>query len=382
MPSENDHIEEIPMRFSDVYSRADFAAYKASLNSGGGGPFDRQKHMSEVFLPAMRKLLVHLREEGRLAPIQGLRNHDVRHATAWNAFVAGTTGQRNHRENAMIVAFFGINVDPMTSPMIPKGEKPDPYEETCRLIDSGTSETWNRIDFAMDIATGEYVHFHFEDWKPIVGVLDGRCKHRIRPLEDMDPDPLATIEVDMPTGELIICDGFGFRSGVELEDDIGYTSDVDISSERGKVGASKAYAAKHGYLYVAVDNMSKSLFKDADDRIVIADRMLPDSDADLEDIAGFDRLPNTCSDVWGVNVIDKAVLIANLTRQGVKKAAAFLERELAADAGPKGVKRFVQVKVAPGRYRMHVGHDFTNRFNRISAGIPAEPRLWAFIERA
>ena len=374
------------MAFAKHYTRAEFAA------GLGIAPDDRdaQKvHVEEVFLAAFKTHLLELRAEGRLGTTGGVAGRDVWQATEWNDLVV--TG----RFSRWIAGFVGerlchwamVTATPRDDrPVTP--EKVDSiWTSLCAVLDEGTTGfrmdldmfDW-RLDTIHDLASGDRCTLVFKDWK---AQLMRRINKGVEPAQDIGAIPLAEIEIDCPTGELILADAITASDGAFHDAvDIGAraVTVASVNSTQGAINCSRILAEESGFAQVVTGNTAVAVHRDGD-RVLVSERW-PDEDLQLEDadgdvtVAGWSKVGAFCCDRWSVVVVDRQVAVAHLEKAGVAMPADVLDAWIADEED-----EVVVMKVTPGRYRIHFGPDFSKRFDRMETGVPSGPEPWLLMDR-
>ena len=126
-------------------------------------------HLADVFLPAVMAHMGTLRTGGRLTPILGLEGRDVRPATAWNAFVAGSHvgGPDLARLLAGLEALFTL---PLLSHRVGRMPVGDDFGASlaawCAICAGCESGDLRSMATAIDRSTGEMYRIDLAGWRP------------------------------------------------------------------------------------------------------------------------------------------------------------------------------------------------------------------------
>lgn len=375
------------MGFADHYP---LAAFEAGYRAGQVVRDGDREHMDEVFFPAVKTHLLQLRQEGRLGTAAGLAGRDVWAATDWNELVVSgrfsrwlvffLTGHAFHGSH--VSAERGSVFDPGSrdADIAPEERIRRAWQNLCALLDTGTTDHAFRLESQQDGKTGDRCQLEFVDWKPTLMRWTGRG---FEPAQDMGAIPLASIEIDCPSGELILTDAMTagddvFREAIDLGDRR-YTV-ASLNSDQGSINYSTIVAAEYGFGAVSTDNTMVVVHRQGD-RLLVSERHA-DEDLRLDDeegdvtVSGWDKVGTFCCDRWMVEIIDRQVAVDIMTRHGTQDASAALDAWIAEEDD-----EVVVLKVTPGRYRIRFGPAFSERFDRAEAGIPSGPQPWLIMER-
>ncbi|MFZ3482161.1 hypothetical protein [Sphingomonas sp. 3-13AW] len=373
------------MGFADHYPLAAFeAGYRASIL---GGP-EVATHQEAVFFPAVEAHLLQLRGEGRLGMASGLAGRDVWSATAWNEMIAvGTFSPwltSFLTEMALHGSHYNAEHGSLLSPenreaaISPHKRVEAAWKDLCTLMDTGTTENRFRLETLEDGLTGERCQLAFDNWHAKLLRWNGSAFEQA---QDADAIPLATVEIDCPSGELVLCDAItvcdgAFHDIVDLGDRR-YTT-ASLNSAQGALNYTTAVAADYGFAEIATSNTSVSVHQRGDCLLVsemFSHDCLEGTVAQAPDNRWVQRGGFTC-DRWMTTIVDRQVAVALLTRSGVADAASSLDAWIGDE-----MDEVVTLSVTPGRYRVHFGPTFSERFDRFSAGVPEGPEPWLFMER-
>lgn len=186
---------------------------------------------------------------------------------------------------------------------------------------------------------GQRMRLMSEHWKFVFSSLyvnnDLRAiKTELKPCIN---DALFSVDVNFPSGELIIADWIYIK---EFTDRVKYSDyEISINFALGRKQSTE-HAAKLGFVTVHVGNSNPNVFKSGDELIFGHDI----DDLTIGGFDGFDDIGRVCSNVWNVTVIDKMRLIDIISQETGKERALQLVQEL--DHGE------IEIKVAPGNYRI------------------------------
>lgn len=368
-----------------------------------------EDHRRTVLEPAIRAHLDGLRAAGTLKPTGGLAGRRVWQASAWNAYVAGAP---DDHETAWLMELFAtgvfthtfVRMDPMrrdAERMPGEHAAPSPelieaaWRRICTDMDVGTSRDshmgWGME--AQDAATGDRCEMAFVDW---TGVLMRRNeRHDLEPAQDVGALPLSKVEIDVPTGRLLLTDTLrveGFSEGSDFADGESF-SRFSLNSAKGRLARTEAHAERHGFAYCQTTNTCVPVFRhDATGDIAVVH-------AGREGMKGWTKVGDVSCDVWRLTMIDRSTAIRVMTDGGNAGAEAELDRYLALADQPdvwtgEGdwskvaqshheqcySRNVLRLDVAPGRWTFHSGPDFHKRARMSDFGLPRGAKPWAVLQ--
>jgi hypothetical protein len=213
--------------------------------------------------------------------------------------------------------------------------------EAC--MDSGTSDLlWAGED--KDFVSGEDISFVLSDWNLVVGrrIRDWRNRPAgsvLEPIEDLEPVRLHQVEIDVPSGRLLIAEWFhvdGFTDLVDEGDPWRGGSHAENESD------AERYVSTHGFVSVSTARRCLTVFRKGD-TLGIGHH---DEDGDHPKPKGCRRVASFMVDLRKVTMSDRSVLVDVLRKvhpdDDVEAMVANIERD----------RDMVSLKVAPGRYRI------------------------------
>ncbi|WP_298847284.1 hypothetical protein [uncultured Salinicola sp.] len=431
------------MPFKDIYPFEDFApiadvawwrtndfsgsdyssdAYKAA-QAADQADGERYKAHKTLFCERIRTHLDGLLAEGRLAPIAGIGGRSISFASAWNAYVAGQEPGNIDEEYARKWMFqefqriltrhvVGIDTErykrkreegyvPGTHETPTEEQARAAWEALCEDVDAGASDySWD-IE-VQDSVTGDRCRVFFENWIP--KLMRYNEEHQLVEVQDVAPLELVTARFEVPTGKLMLTDTLrieSFNEGTDFEPERDYR-ELDLNSALGRTKRISAHAAEHDIAYTRTTNTSVAVYRDAQGRLMAAERWGSDEDGnDLPEgphgailVEGWECVGTFSCDVWATFAFDRATAIARMTAGGEKDAEAELERYLAmADTTPapddhKGhheacyARNIVHLDVDPGTWEIHAGEEFNEKVDRVALGIPDGVEPWCILSKA
>lgn len=209
-------------------------------------------------------------------------------------------------------------------------------------IDTGNAPWYMTGGSEQDFVSGESFSYEIVDWNLVIGRHDRTSG--IQPAEDMPPVALHKVEIDMPTGRILIAD---WLSTGDMSD--GFTDLVDEGnpwrggSEVENERDAERYARDHGFVSVASAHRCLSVLTDG--RCITIGRY--DEDGDHPVPKGFRIVRGLLViDLRKVSVVDRSSLVSlyagiHDTNEAEKLVSA-IEKD----------RDTVSVDMAPGRYRV------------------------------
>lgn len=210
-------------------------------------------------------------------------------------------------------------------------------------MDTGTSDIlWAGED--KDFVSGEDLSFVLSDWNLVVGrrIRDWRNRplgSTLERIEDLEPTRLHHVEIDVPSGRLLVAEWFhapGFTDLVDEGDPWrgGSYAENEADAER--------YASTHGFTSVSTARRCLTVFRKGDG-IGIGHH---DEDGDHPKPKGCRRVKDFMVDLRKVTVSDRSVLLDVLKGIHPDGEVEAMVRTIEEDRG------VVSMKVEPGRYRV------------------------------
>lgn len=176
--------------------------------------------------------------------------------------------------------------------------------------------TVGRVGFSLRESTkwSMWVTGNREHW---IGGRDTQygTREKIMAIAERENTVLATKSEDttitFPTGELLFANHFHPMD--ELPEDIKWASEYSINGPLGRMNTMKWLAQNRGIAYGQMGNMSCSVYKVNDDRIIITDAYMDDTIADDEDcgitLPEGEHIGDLCLGVWRFEAVDKADIV-------------------------------------------------------------------------
>lgn len=399
------------MRFSDLYPKDAFTpiamlettrsldwntitdderpAYNEAVRQDRRANEQKGAHIKTHFRPAMLRWLEYLRGDGRLTPIPHLENRSILLADAWNAFVGGTADE-NDTDRVLAIfdrAFLRITISAKKAryhlreqPGHIRGGSYPPadadinaaYQELIKTIESGDSDLlYLSVENLFDTASGDQCRIQFSDWKTELLIWNNE-NYTYQPATPAVEIPLQTVEIDAPTGDLLLTDWFRIPEFTKATEE---SRNININSDQGAIRLTKALAERHGVVHVHTTNTYVGVHLGPDGRLMIAERW-DERDEDEATAPGMEPVGEFSCDLWAATIIDKEILLELMRKGAAEDPEAVLKNYLEG-----GSNNIVSLKVEPGQYRVHFGPHFHRRANRAELGIPEGPEPWLLMER-
>ena len=380
------------MAFADRLDRSTFARY-ASM----GPSFDRDAFESATVEPIV---LAHFDEAvaaGLVKPVVGIANRDIRLPNAWNARIAGTSYEWAsvlQWQLARLVLHWAIHahvrgggdgVDPETA-------IDEAYTSLCAAMDSGDLVGPRShpllppnpaFDELQDSATGDRCRMSAKGWVPTIERFNRQrtCRDDLWVvLADVEADTLHSIEIDVPTGVLVLADCLperihkAIQSNAEavIGDEI-WGDSHSVGNARGRVALAELTARTSNVAEICTTNTSVAPFVDGDRIVVVNDFASGDSDDDAA-VEGARRAGRFCCDRWTVLAADRSTLLGLMGRRGDPEKA--LSKWLSEQGD-----EVVVLDVTPGRWRVTFGEPLREDGGAEAAGIRSNADVWFAMER-
>jgi hypothetical protein len=367
------------MTFADRYPIARFEEMLALPER------DRQKHVDAHAIPAAMAHLTAARDAGLMVAVPGSGGRRIRLVDAWNRFVSKDGREDGTLPWTMGFTFLlGVITAELTS--VRKA-----HEGICDAFDRGdmryeTRGARFRFSSNHDEVSGLECELVVEGWKPKLVSFDLATMSYVT-LEDLAAIPLQTLEIDLPTGELVIADWFqmnGVTDAIEARlekrlDD--HRSGIQYSpgTDAGNVNLAKANLEDVGILRIAADKTTVVIeVSETGDRLLAADAWFPGKRGDRNaPPEGFVRAGSVGCDTRAIYLADASRIVDLIAESGEEDATTALRTHL----DSPDFRFNTCAKVEPGRWRVHFGPRFQARADRRKLGIPKGVSPWFWMER-
>jgi len=376
------------MAFADHLDIATFTTL-ASMSQG----LERDRLQRDEIDPAVLGHLGDVRDAGSMAVVENVENRDVRLVDAWNAFVNGTTvfWQRTLADGLSdMVLVYAIKgqIDGEKDDVDADAAMAAAYQALCLNMDEGrmVGTTFHpavpprpQFDDLQCGRTGDRCRLVVENWIPRLERFDrtAQASGYWLPVEPVAAPVVETVEIDLPTGVLLMSDYLrapGIHEAIEerIEDAIGdrrYEGTHSVNSERGRVTMTRIMVEVAGVLQVCTTNTTVAIHQ-SEDRLVVTENHADNGSRPT--VAGMTQTGEVCCDRWTVLLADRQDVLALMDDDGT-----LLDAYLASDDG----RDTTVVNVTPGRWRVSFGEALSDRGTAASIGVVSAALTWFSMER-
>lgn len=351
----------------------------------------RDEHVLASGAPEAMAHLAAARDAGLMTRISGSRGRRIRLVNAWNTFADGSPQDEEFLAWTMgftfILATITVRLGAEREGFDEAAERA--HHDICEAFDRGdmrydTSGARFRFDSQMDEIGGEFCEIVIQSWKGELRAFDLKLDRTVV-LPDLDAVPLTHLDIDLPTGDLMMADWFRLDAFTKAVDKrLNARLNNHRSGEQyspgsliGVVNLAKAHLEDAGILRIATDDGSVVVdVAEGDDRLVASRSYFPGMRGDRTQAPEAHHRAGTINCAHhAVMVADRAQLILLLAEGGEAGPEAAIDRHMATE------RYVVRTNVAPGRWRIHFGPDFHRRANRRRLGIPKGVSPWFVMER-
>lgn len=366
----------------------------ARLNAMGPG-LDRdriEKTVSSMALGHFQDMV----RQGRVGHIAGIKGRDIRVATAWNATIDDervdwywTLSQK--LGHAVLIAGIAAQFAKGRDHDLPLSdqENTEAHAELCTLMDAGDLNDGllgrGAFDELQDSRTGDRCRLIVKGWQPRLERLQ-RDPYAWTAVEDVEEIPTQTIEIDLPSGDILMTDYLrieSFREGLDarlehrLYGDRTYSTDYSIGTDAGSINLLEATWQEGRVLEVRTDNTSVSVFQSPEGRLTVVDATTRSGDGAPRVRCGR-KIGRFSCDRWTVLVMDRQDVLAIMAEGGSADPTAELDAFLASD--DCYAEDTLSLKVAPGKWRVTYGPRFDETCDRKTLGIGPSIVPWFAME--
>ncbi|WP_375263990.1 hypothetical protein [Palleronia sp.] len=236
----------------------------------------------------------------------------------------------------------------------------------------GTWKAWRTVHDVHCNITGERLKVDLRDWEPVLMRFDMDTRNYVEAEAIGARKPLRHMEMDLPTGELLIADWFripGFNEGLEQ---LTKRREFNINADDGADQQTQAYLERAGFVSITVGNTSPTIYRDGEMMRLgwFDEDSLYDEDGE-KTREGPEEIGSTCTDLWWVTMADKQVITDLLMRS--EKYADRDAAGAAIDAYVEGTYGATRLQVEPGPLHVYApsGHGADAQDGRfVKAGLP------------
>lgn len=305
-----------------------------------------QKEIEGIFVEHLLALVA----DGTVRRYDLLPNRSMHIIRSWNGMFDGDAATRTSAAfevmqrvcHPMLFAQIAHSAFDLRGKAKDRDARDGAIERLRARIDAGNAPWYMTGGSEQDYVSGESFAYEIVDWNLIVGRHDRT--HGVQPIEDMPPVSLHEVEIDMPTGRVLLAD---WLSTGDMSD--GFTDLVDegnpwrggsqVENERD----AERYARDHGFVSVASAHRCLCVLTDGE-RITVGRY---DEDGDHPVPAGFRIVRGLLViDLRKVSVVDHSSLVSLYARIHDPRQAEELVSSIEKDHDT------VAIDLTPGRYRV------------------------------
>lgn len=308
--------------------------------------------------------LVQLRNDGLIAPITKHLAYRFEFALNWNRFVeAGPDNMETWQlkflvgdvTRSFIKDIFGKRFELTRADDTLTEDSPELIKaleiEFQSLLDAGDmTKEYYSIEAHSPVAKGHF-HLLFENWKPkfITRSLERGASQELPPI---DVSPITHMEVDIPTGEMLLCDWMRIEQFTAALDT---KEKFDISSASDRIERTIEGVRKFNVMEVKIGNGSGCIVVDRDaasgdiTQIRIGD-LSCDDETDEQINPSLETCGSITTDYHGATIVDrqdlKNILLATMDDAAAEAAINHLINE-------HPYQKPIVINIPPGKYHFY-----------------------------
>lgn len=305
------------------------------------------KEISKKVEQVFSSHLLHMVEKGIVTSHDSLPNRHMHLKHSWNVMCGTETNTYYDQAGGALEIARRLNHPLIIRPLMmlafdlrkDKVTNEQREEKLVRIMeemDQGDVAHWNFGAREEDAVSGDKFEIEMRQWALIFGTWQQGVRSLL-PAEDVSPIRIHEVEIEIPTGRLLISDWF---------QDPGFTNLVDEgnpwrgTSQRENESDAERYAQNHGFVSVASATRCLAIFQRGN-TLTIGRH---DEEGDHPAPKGYARRSDMVIDLRKVTLVDQEVLKSILLGiHGEHEGLAVLEK-IIEDHDTK------KVQVAPGRY--------------------------------
>lgn len=350
------------MNFSNYFKLDDYIQLCSLWNddSDKADMYGESKTMSLVektFYKSLIEFITDYKKDNFLSKIANGEGHEIYWQEEWNSMLEDKKFEKSIISNQ----FLNVLIYKMPDKEASKEEIEDSYN---KLIESVNKGNFGKHLMSEDNCScrecGQKMRLIFNNWNPKFQVLKKIEDNKIfmgNP-DSCIPEEVICLDVEFPTGELLMADWFripGFTEEVEYKGADKYLQTRSISHASGRILATKEKLENSNFISVTLGNSSPTIFKSGNNLA-----FGHTSENREKDIGDYKNVGYVCTDLWAVSIIDKKVLIDIITKttNNIKKATKLVNYYIKKES-------VNVVKVEPGAYQLNF-HGSYEKFNRLS----------------
>ncbi|WP_375263991.1 hypothetical protein [Palleronia sp.] len=326
-------------------------------------------------------LLLEKQAEGVLKPCRNLGDRQNRHLDAWQRLVeAGPEDLKAYDDRQLAGILHGAWRDTLFMTILDLPEKgpdgkylglaspanPENIRATLETLPDTLAAAVEGGNMDPDVSdcdiacsiTGERLQLEMRDWQPVLQRLDMKTGQFVEAEAISAGKPLRHMEMNLPTGELLLADWFripGFSESVEaLAGDPGR----DIEPDQGADEHTRNHFERAGLVHISVGNSCPTIYRDGEIlRLGRIDEEALYNEAGEQIAEEPEQAGMICTDLWWATMADKQTIADILMRsdQHADRAAA----EAAIDAYVEENWGVIRIQMEPGPLHVYLpsGHN-------------------------
>jgi len=361
--------------FSDLFTKSTFTALVRDWSAGVPGSFTLKDYRDRVMVQAVRLTLTFMARDGAFPAIPNTDGHDIWLARHWNALANGDEGLDKPSNPQLLAealahewlfepAYKARNA--VRSGVLLEQAVAEFYPQLVDTVASGRRDP--TVGDTMECSvSGERYRLAMEDWQPRLVRYDAEADRHIE-IEPITPRPLQHVEIDFPSGRLIIADWLHLD---ELE---AYRDSVETPSINNAAGVEEAVrlvAEQLGFLDIPIGNCVPRVLQTTAGDLVVG--FVDDEQDDYADQAfdtGVVERGSICADRWSSVIIPRERLVELVVagrKCGEAKANEIVD-QVVSESGA------LEVDMLPGRKHLYYAGDherFAGMFRTPDLRLPA-----------
>lgn len=351
------------MTFSNYFKLDDYKQLCSLWNddSDKADMYGKSKMMSlmeKTFDKAIIDFLIDYKKDNFLPKVAYGEGHEIYWKSQWNQMLK----DKEFDKSVFSSSFFMVLAYGMPKQEATQKDIEDAYNKLIENTDRGNfGRHLVSEDFCSCTDCGQKMRLIFEGWKPKFQVLKKIEDKKIimgNP-ESCLAKEVVSLNVDFPTGELLMADWFripGFTEAVEYKGADKYSQERSINHASGRILATKENLENFNFISISVGNSSPRIFQSGNNLA------FGSVDEDKEDDIGkYKEVGYVCTDLWAVTIIDKKVLIeiiAKTNNEDIDIATELVNKYIKEESVNK-------VNVKPGSYQLNFHGNYYN-FDKLS----------------
>lgn len=347
------------MSFRNYLSEEQFSQCVREVSSSE--PTKERSVYQDLFFQALTSFLSDMQKNGHSFFINNSAGHYTPLTDKWPQALSTP-----HAQRAVEDIFFPLYIMYALKPEHKtEGEL---YESLVAVLDNGQIRS-HCINQGMQCADcGQKFQLNIKNWQPQFQVFgqkeDGSLDYRnLVPPKKCLPKESVQVEIDFPTGEVLVCDWFRIQEFNEIvKDENQYEDYASINHAAGRIYTTKRYAQLFNLVCVSVGNSSPNIFLDTTTGSLTVGE---ERDEDLRLDSRFKDVAQVCTDFWGVSLIDKAELVRVLSQKYPDRAQQLVDDYIRAPHNNMQI-----IHITPGTYTLDF-HGNYHQFKNMAESSPS-----------